>query len=649
MEGWNDVGFHGSNQIPTPNIDALAYSGTILHNYYVNPICTPSRSALMTGLHPIHTGLQSGVLVGAAPYALPLSHKLMPEFLASHLGYATHGVGKWHLGSHRAAYTPTKRGFLSHVGYWTGHEDYYDHTAQELYQPVNKIGNPFAGLQHGVIKTGEPKGIPLRHKILPQFLQALSYRTHMVGKWHLGHHRSTYLPLQRGFESHLGYWTGKEAYFDHTNMNKNGWGYDFRRNMSVAWEDFGNYATDIFTNEALDVIHHHNVSQPLFLYLAHLAVHSANTYQPLQAPSEVVEKFSYISDKNRRTFAGMLYKLDESVGRVVKLLQDRQMLQDSIIVFTTDNGGPAGGFDVNWASNWPLRGVKDTLWEGGVRGAGFIWSPLLKMKSRVSNQMMNIQDWLPTLYKGAGGNPNDLPMLDGMNLWDSLSEDSASPRNLMLHNIDDKRSIASLRVAEWKFTRGSSYGGKWDKWFGPTGRTGDYNVSLVQTSEVAQALKSMGSPIPDESTIKALRSQVTFECPKSDDDATCNLAQQVCLFNITADPCERNNLAFKYPSVIKMMEETLNTFNATAIPPGNKPIDPRADPKFFDYTWTNWLDFYDPKTREEVLLEEKEAQKMDESLDWKDIDVQQFIYTLGFNPERKSRVFKDEQVQITQI
>ena len=128
--------------------------------------------------------------------------------------------------------------------------------------------------------------------------------------------------------------------------------------MSIAWEDYGDYATDIFTTEAEKIISSHPTDSPLFLYLAHLAVHSANTYSPLQAPQDAIDKHKYIKDDNRRTFSGMLYKLDESVGKVVKALQDKDMLKDSIIVFTTDNGGPAAGFNQNAASNWPLRGVK---------------------------------------------------------------------------------------------------------------------------------------------------------------------------------------------------------------------------------------------------------------------------------------------------
>ena len=107
-QGWNDVSFHGSNQIPTPNIDSLAYSGVILQNYYVDPICTPSRSALMTGRHPIHTGrrssvqsrsrclssgLQDNVLVGAAPYSLSPALTILPQHLNSR-GYQSHAVGK---------------------------------------------------------------------------------------------------------------------------------------------------------------------------------------------------------------------------------------------------------------------------------------------------------------------------------------------------------------------------------------------------------------------------------------------------------------------------------------------------------------------------------------------------------------------------
>ena len=84
-------------------------------------------------------GLQSNVLIGAAPYALPTDIVTFPEYL-NKLDYKSYTVGKWHLGSFTQDVTPTKRGFLSHTGYWTGHEDYFDHTAQELYGPVVSTG-----------------------------------------------------------------------------------------------------------------------------------------------------------------------------------------------------------------------------------------------------------------------------------------------------------------------------------------------------------------------------------------------------------------------------------------------------------------------------------------------------------------------------
>ena len=99
----------------------------------------------------------------------------------------------------------------------------------------------------------------------------------------------------------------------------------------------------------------------------------------------------------------MVTKLDESVGLIVQQLQKQKMLNESIIIFSTDNGGPAEGFNLNHASNWPLRGVKNTLWEGGVRGAGLIWSPMLNKTRRVADQTMHIVDWIPTLLTAIRG------------------------------------------------------------------------------------------------------------------------------------------------------------------------------------------------------------------------------------------------------
>lgn len=111
-----------------------------------------------------------------------------------------------------------------------------------------------------------------------------------------------------------------------------------------------------------------------------------------------------VISEHLNSVSAILTHLDHSVGMVVQALEKTNMLKDSIIIFSTDNGGPAEGFNLNAASNYPLRGVKNTLWEGGVRGAALLFSPMLKKRSRVANQTMHIADWVPTLYHAAGGN-----------------------------------------------------------------------------------------------------------------------------------------------------------------------------------------------------------------------------------------------------
>ncbi|XP_045492061.1 arylsulfatase I isoform X1 [Colias croceus] len=498
--GWNDVGFHGSNEIPTPNIDALFASGLSLHNYYVTPICTPSRAALMTGKYPIHTGMQ-----------------------------------------------------------------------------------------HGVIYGMEPRGLPLSETILPQHLRTLGYKNHLVGKWHLGSYKREYLPLNRGFDSHLGFWTGKIDMYDHTNQEKGVWGFDFRRGFAVAHDLFGKYATDVYTNEALRIIANHNKNEPLFLMIAHSAVHTGNPYEPIRAPEGLIANFSYIEDPQRRKYAAVVSKLDESVGRVVQSLQAHGMLNDSIIIFSTDNGGPAAGFNQNAASNYPLRGVKNTLWEGGVRGAGVLWSPLLSAIPRVASQPLHISDWLPTLFSAAGGNVSSLGGIDGVDQWLALSKDLKSERTTILHNIDDHFGSASITVDQWKLHKGTTYNGAWDYWYGPSGRNGSYDVDLVLDGLAGQAIAQLGL-MPSKEKILELRQGSTVVC-KPIEPIPCKPLEAPCLFNIVEDPCEVRNLADIEIDTLHRLLGELHAFNRTAVPPNNAPIDAHADPRLWSHVFTNFGDY----------------------------------------------------------
>lgn len=123
--GWGDVGWHGS-EIPTPHLDRLAQSGARLESFYVLPVCSPTRAALMTGRYPIRHGLQVGVVRPWAQYGLPLEEQTIAEGLKS-VGYATAIVGKWHLGHMAPEYLPTRRGFDHQYGHYNGALDYFTH------------------------------------------------------------------------------------------------------------------------------------------------------------------------------------------------------------------------------------------------------------------------------------------------------------------------------------------------------------------------------------------------------------------------------------------------------------------------------------------------------------------------------------------
>ncbi|XP_048514447.1 arylsulfatase B-like isoform X2 [Athalia rosae] len=500
--GWNDVSFHGSNQIPTPNIDALVANGIALNRHYVQPTCTPSRTAFLTGRYPIRSGTQG----------LPL-------------------------------------------------------------------------------RAGERWGIPLGTPLLPRHLKNLGYTTRLVGKWHVGYYSVDHTPCHRGFDSFLGYYSTYIKYFDHTIRQNNDTGYDLHRDSRNTSEVVRSrkYFTDIVTEEVENIIGHHDVENPLYLQIAHLAPHMGEPEDRVEVHdiNEVNAKFGYIKDMTRRKYAGMVARLDFSVGRTVRALKNRGMLENSIILFTADNGAHMIGFNEYYGSNYPLRGFKFSLFDGGVRSSACIYSPLLKNVPRVSNELMHITDWLPTIYSVAGGNVTDLGEIDGVNQWPALRDGSASRRNSLLLNIDEATKVAGGIFGKFKLLKGRH--GQNSNPYGNNSVADDippYDPTSVLNSDAGRAIASISNAFVTSEKIIELQNRATISCRPFDQFARCT---NKCLFDLINDPCETVDISAKHPKIVERMENDLRRYNAVLMPQSKSEIDPASSPRNFGGVWLPWV------------------------------------------------------------
>ena len=232
-------------------------------------------------------------------------------------------------------------------------------------------------------------GIPLDEPLLPERLKTLGYRTGLVGKWHLGQSVSAHHPTERGFDSFFGMLKGSHPYWPTLDRNQ------LLRGNEKPTEVREPYLTDWFTLEAMDFVRAGG-EEPWFLYLSYNTPHG-----PMQARDEDLARYAHIVDETRRTYCAMQHCMDENLGRLVSLLEERGELDNTLIWFLSDNGGSV---EVSHAINAPLRGTKGTFLEGGIRVPMIVHWPS-SLEPAVYTRPVSSLDVMATFLTAAGGSP----------------------------------------------------------------------------------------------------------------------------------------------------------------------------------------------------------------------------------------------------
>lgn len=347
--------------------------------------------------------------------------------------------------------------------------------------------------------------VPSQVTLLPKVLDEAGYDTWMVGKWHLGNSRVSDWPQSRGFDHFYGHLGGFIDFYTHVYLG----GLDWQRDGTSLREE--GHSTELLTREARRLISQAAPDRPFFLYLAYNAPHT-----PLQYPPRAEGTYANIADMNRRVYAQMTSDLDAHIGQIITSLRVSGRLENTLIIFSSDNGGN----ETAGADNGALRGGKGMPYEGGVRVPALVsWPGVIAAGSR-SPFPVFMQDWFPTIIEAAGRDLGERQH-DGQSLMPMLTGSALMRNQPIILGSPNSRA-----VYEWPY-------------------------KLVRNFARARSLGARIENSPQPSTPDEL-------------------------YNVLLDPTERNDIAAEHPQMVARLARRIAALDQAAIA---RPSPPAARPE----------------------------------------------------------------------
>ena len=286
-------------------------------------------------------------------------------------------------------------------------------------------------------------GLPVTHPTMPSLLRDLGYRTTLIGKWHLGE-LPTYGPLKSGYDEFYGIRHGGVDYFTHKIYNEEDlWDGD------TKIEETG-YLTDLLAEKTLETLTRRSQEDQPWLISLHLTA----PHWPWVGPNDRAESerldatgnpmaITHYDGGSLATYAEMVTYMDAQIGRILAKLSELGMDQDTVVVFTSDNGGE------RFSDTWPFTGVKTELLEGGIRVPAIVRWPGLSMPGMVSEAPIMSMDWLPTFLAAAGGAPHPKFPSDGVDIRSAIGGRELVERPLFWKYKNHGQQ--AVRSGKWKY------------------------------------------------------------------------------------------------------------------------------------------------------------------------------------------------------